>query len=72
MHDPNAGYGGLPIGDSVMTDPKDERYDDEEAKRRFEAALHGAREAQALPMKDIPPKRAKKEKSPAQRPGSER
>jgi hypothetical protein len=33
------------------------QYSDEEAQRRFEAALRGAREVGHEPMKDIPPKR---------------
>jgi hypothetical protein len=36
-----------------------EPFSDEETKRRFEAALRGAREVGHEPMKDIPPKRAK-------------
>jgi hypothetical protein len=37
--------------------PKDEeKFDDQEARRRFEAALRGARIAEPHPMKDIPPK----------------
>jgi len=47
-----------------------ELFDDDEAKRRFEAALRGSREVQAHPMKDIPLKRVKKERNQAQRPGS--
>jgi hypothetical protein len=31
----------------------DERYSDEEAKRRFETALRGASVAAPMPMKDI-------------------
>jgi hypothetical protein len=39
---------------------KDEdRFDDEETRRRFEAALRGARAAETLQMKDIAPKRAR-------------
>jgi len=49
-----------------------DQYTDEESKRRFEAALRGARAAEPHPMKDIPRKRVKKEKSPAQGPGSKR
>jgi hypothetical protein len=37
----------------------DDQYSDEETKRRFEAALRGAREVGHEPMKDIPPKRSK-------------
>jgi hypothetical protein len=36
---------------------KSEEYGPAEAKRRFEAALRGARAASAMPMKEIPPKR---------------
>jgi hypothetical protein len=36
-----------------------DQYSDEEAQRRFEAALRGAREVGHEPMKDIPPKRHK-------------
>jgi hypothetical protein len=49
-----------------------DQFEKEEAQRRFEAALRGARAAEPHPMKEIPRKRIKKEKSPAQRPGSER
>jgi len=37
----------------------DESYSEDEAKRRFEAALRGARVVGHEPMKDIPPKRSK-------------
>jgi hypothetical protein len=37
---------------------QDDQYSDEEAKRRFEAALRGAREVGHEAMKDIPPKRS--------------
>ena len=40
----------------------DDQYGEEETKRRFEAALRGARLAAPQPMKDIPPKRPKKER----------
>jgi hypothetical protein len=46
-------------------------YGEQEAKRRFEAALRGARAAAAHPMKDIPPKRSvkrRKKKAPAPKP----
>jgi hypothetical protein len=36
-----------------------ETYGDEEAKRRFEATVRGARVAVPTPMKEIPPKRKK-------------
>jgi|HubBroStandDraft_6_1064221.scaffolds.fasta_scaffold1240034_2 hypothetical protein len=38
----------------------DDQYSDEETKRRFEAALRGAREVGHEPMKDISPKRKAK------------
>jgi hypothetical protein len=41
-------------------DQKDPCFDQEESQRRFEAALRGARAAESLPMKEIPPKRTKK------------
>jgi hypothetical protein len=37
-----------------------DQYSDEEAQRRFEAALRGAREVGHEPMKDISPKRKAK------------
>lgn len=40
----------------------DEQYNDEEARRRFEAALRGARVGHES-MKDISPKRAGKRKA---------
>lgn len=40
----------------------DEQYNDEEAQRRFEAALRGARVGHES-MKDISPKRAGKRKA---------
>jgi hypothetical protein len=40
--------------------PRDEeKFDDDEARRRFEAALRGARQAEPRPMKNIPRKRGK-------------
>jgi hypothetical protein len=42
---------------SVKT-PNDQ-FDEEETKRRFEAALRGARAVGPHPMKEIPPKRPK-------------
>jgi hypothetical protein len=42
-----------------MTNPRNEQFSEEETKRRFEAALRGARLAETKPMKDIPPKRPK-------------
>jgi hypothetical protein len=52
---------------------KDEKYSPEESERRFEAALRGARLAEPLPMKAIPPKRPGKAKNAAskKRPASE-
>jgi hypothetical protein len=44
---------------SVRKNERDDKYTDEEAQRRFEAALRGAREVGHEPMKDISPKRAK-------------
>jgi hypothetical protein len=41
---------------------KTDQYTDEEARRRFEAALRGAREVGHEQMKDIPPKAGKKER----------
>lgn len=41
--------------------PRDEnKFDDEEARRRFDAALRGARDAEPQPMKDLPRKRPRK------------
>lgn len=40
-----------------------DQYSDEEAQKRFEAALRGARVAAKKEMKDIPPKRKPKAKS---------
>jgi hypothetical protein len=51
-----------------MVSKAEDEFTEEEAKRRFEAALRGARAAAAHPMKDIPPKRAvggKTKKAPA-------
>jgi len=39
---------------------EDDRFDEQEAKRRFEAALRGARAVGPLPMKELPPKRARR------------
>ena len=48
------------MGMVVLMEPKrDDQYSDEEAKRRFEAALRGAREVGHEAMKDTPPKRPK-------------
>ena len=48
----------------------DEQYSEEETKRRFEAALRGAREVGHEPMKDIPMKRRTKARSLAEASGS--
>jgi hypothetical protein len=53
----------FPIWQSPMGKESDEQYSDEEAKRRFDAALRGARAAEPKPMKDIPPKRREKASS---------
>ena len=45
-----------------MSGKANEIFNSEETKERFEAALRGARIAEPHPMKDIPPKRAKKER----------
>jgi hypothetical protein len=37
-----------------------DHFDEEETKQRFEAALRGARAVGPIPMKELPPKRAKK------------
>jgi hypothetical protein len=42
-----------------MTKTRNDQYGDQEAQRRFEAALKGAFKTPATPMKDIPPKRPK-------------
>lgn len=41
-----------------------ERYDDNETKRRFDAALMGAFATPPKPMKDIPRKRGKIKRKP--------
>jgi hypothetical protein len=46
--------------------PPEESYSAEETKRRFEAALRGAREVGHEPMKDIPMKRKTKARSLAE------
>jgi hypothetical protein len=43
-----------------MKKPSADSYSDQEIQRRFEAALRGARLAQARPMKEIPRKRPKR------------
>jgi hypothetical protein len=50
----------------------DERYSDEEAKRRLENALRGARIAAPMPMKDIVGKgrRSRVKKTPQAKPKS--
>lgn len=42
-----------------------DQFEKEEAQRRFEAALRGARAAEPHPMKEIPRKRAKSIKKSA-------
>jgi hypothetical protein len=51
-----------------MSDKKDQDYSDEEAKKRFEQALRGARITGPKPMKDIPRKRSKKQRSEEKKP----
>lgn len=46
----------------MANSPKNDCYSDEETKRRFEAALRGAREVGHESMKDISPKGLKKER----------
>lgn len=55
-------YGGSnPSAPAVFAMNKpDEQFSEEEAKRRFEAALRGARAVGPLPMKEVPPKRPRK------------
>ena len=48
----------------------EDRYGEQEAQRRFEAALRGARLAGHKPMKSITPKRPKKQRKPRKRPNS--
>lgn len=43
----------------MSRDKSGEEYDEEEAQRRFEAALRGAANAKPKPMKDAPRKRGK-------------
>jgi hypothetical protein len=43
----------------MARDSVDQTFDDEEAERRFSAALRGARIAAPMPMKDIVGKRRK-------------
>ena len=45
-----------------MTKNRSDLYGPDEAQRRFEAALRGARAAEPQPMKDIPPKRLARKK----------
>jgi hypothetical protein len=46
------------IGDGMAQ--KEKQFTEEETVRRFEAALRGARAVGPLPMKELPPKRARK------------
>lgn len=48
---------------TMPRDPSDRPFDAQETQLRFEAALRGARAAEPLPMKDIPPKRRVAKKS---------
>jgi hypothetical protein len=50
---------------------KDDQFDEAEGRRRFEAALRGARAAAAQPLKDIPPKRRGAKNSKQRRPAKE-
>jgi hypothetical protein len=43
---------------------KNNQYSNEEAQRRFEAALRGAFSTSPKPMKDIPRKRPKQKRKP--------
>jgi hypothetical protein len=47
------------MGLKVMTKTLSDSYNDEEAQRRFKAALRGAREVGHEPMKDFSPKESK-------------
>jgi hypothetical protein len=49
----------------MKTKKFDDKYSDEEAQRRFEASLRGARAVGHEPMKDIPPKRSTNRKAKA-------
>jgi hypothetical protein len=46
----------------MATKRSDEEYSAEETQRRFEAALHGSRKIGPQPMKNMPPKRAKRQR----------
>jgi hypothetical protein len=46
----------------------DEQYSEDEVRRRFEAALRGAREVGHESMKDIPPKRKIAANKPLRKP----
>ena len=48
----------------LVTKRSDEQFDEAEAQRRFEAALRGARIAEAKPMRDMP----RKDKAPKRKP----
>lgn len=43
---------------------RDDKYSEEEAQRRFDAALRGAFSTPPKPMKDIPRKRPKTKRKP--------
>ena len=51
--------GGATFSNLLMSEKETDQYTDEEAQRRFEAALRGAREVGHESMKDIPTKRSK-------------
>jgi hypothetical protein len=48
---------------SIHMNKAPENYGERESRERFEAALRGARDAQAHPMKDIPRKRKRTKKA---------
>lgn len=45
-----------------MGEKTDQEYSEEEVQRRFDQALRGAQLAEPTPMKDVPPKRPKKQR----------
>ena len=47
----------------AMKQNESEHFSEKEAQRRFEQALRGSREVGPTPMKDVPPKRAKKQRA---------
>src|SRR3712207_2411090 len=56
MHRPTGEYSSRVVrsGGMLMGDDKSDGYTEEEARRRLEAALRGARLAEPKPMKDPP------------------